>query len=218
MKTKISNIGISGIASAYPKNKITLTELSYLFGKDAERIANSTGIRSLRIAPPNMSVTDLCRAACSNLLENLNVNPLEIDGLIFVSQTPAQRMPATSGILQHQLGLLQESVVFDINQGCSGYINGLYLSSSLISSGGCKRILLCTGDVLTHYLNPEEKSVRMVFGDGASATLIESRENEDIHFVIKSDGSGADSLYLRQKEKDFLFRTNDRIFGTNYKV
>lgn len=73
----------------------------------------------------------------------------EIDCLIFVSQSPDYFLPATSIILQHRLGLSKNTMSFDVSLGCSGYVYGLQLMSSILSSGQIKKGLLLVGDKST---------------------------------------------------------------------
>jgi 3-oxoacyl-[acyl-carrier-protein] synthase-3 len=194
MRANFSNLKITGIAACLPKNKLELSTLGERFGEnETQRIIASTGIKCVRVAPSHMTSSDLCFEATKNLCDSLNINRESIDAVIFVSQTPDKIAPATSAILQHRLGLSRESLAFDINYGCSGYIYGLYQASILIASGNCHRVLICAGDVITKLLDPNDKQVRMVLSDAGSATLIE-RGNENISIILKTDGSGADYL------------------------
>lgn len=149
MQVSFSNVAITGIACCVPKEIFHLSSLSDQFPADEiDRIIKNTGIHSTRIAKNEIRTSDLCEHACKKLLQEMQMNSADIDGIIFVSQTPDQKMPATSVVLQSRLGLSNECVTFDLNYGCSGYIYGLYMASMLINSGGCNRILLFAGDVL----------------------------------------------------------------------
>src|SRR3990167_10676472 len=114
----------------------------------------STGIHFVNVTTSTQKTSDLCVASAEKLLQVLNVSPSSIDGIILITQTPDVRMPATSVLLQHRLGLPIEAVAFDINYGCSGYIYGLFQAALLISSGACNRILVCVGDTISQFLNP----------------------------------------------------------------
>lgn len=175
-----------------------LTELGNQFGRDeVERIIKGTGIREVRIAPPEVCTSDLCEAAARKLLDDLAVRAAEIDGLIFITQTPDWRIPPTSPALQHRLGLGNDTAVFDINYGCSGFIYGLFQAGLLIQTGACKRVLVCVGDTNSKIIHPDDKQVRMVFGDGAGAALVEHTDAEtDWPFVIGTDGSRGDALKI----------------------
>ncbi len=196
MKSTFSKPVIKGIACAFPQKVLDLTTLSPQYGIDEiKRIIASTGIEKIRVASENQCTSDLCAAAAEELFLKLEIDPNTVDGIIFVSQTPDYKMPATSAILQYRLGLPTTAVAFDINYGCSGFVYGLYQASMLISSGGCKRVLVCVGDISTRLVHPEDRSVRMVFGDAGSATLVEKGEG-NIHFNLRTDGSGAEHLII----------------------
>lgn len=196
MNVKIPNILIKGVAGAIPKNQLTLSSLGDEFSSnEVNRIISSTGIKSVRVGLNGMTSADLCHSAALNLLSELAIVPQEIDAIIFVSQTPEAVMPATSIMLQHRLGLATTAVAFDINYGCSGYIYGLYQAAMLLNGGGCKKVLLCAGDVITPLLHTDDRHLRMVLGDAGSATLLEKGDN-DLHFVLRTDGSGAKHLMV----------------------
>ena len=133
--------------------------------------------------------------ASENLLNELAISHNEIDAIIFVSQTPDYIMPATSCILQDRLKLRNDIVAFDINYGCSGYIYGLFQSALLVNSGCCRRVLLCVGDTISKYLDPQDRKSRLVFGDGASASIIECG-SDTWAFDIRTDGSRHKSLII----------------------
>jgi 3-oxoacyl-[acyl-carrier-protein] synthase III len=194
MEVQFSNLMIRGIASALPLNTLDLSTLSDLFGElEVKRIISSTGIRKIRSALVGMNCSDLCFAATKRLLRGLDVPANSIDAIVFVSQTPDYIAPPTSVILQNRLGLSHNAVAFDINYGCSGYIYGLYQAALLLSAGGCQRVLVCAGDVITPLLDPLDRQVRLVLADAGSATLVE-KGSDNFSVVLKTDGSGFEYL------------------------
>ncbi|MGA7721204.1 MAG: ketoacyl-ACP synthase III [Ignavibacteriaceae bacterium] len=196
MKIKLSGISIKAISSTYPKNELDLTELSGKYGElEVKRIINSTGIYKIRYAPPGMCTSDLCEKSARDIFLEFAVDPATIDGIVFVSQTFDHKIPATSVILQHKLGIPKTAVAFDIRYGCSGYIYSLYQAALLISSGSCSKVLAFTGDVTTQIVHPDDKALRMVMGDAGSCTLVE-KGNDELTFNIMSDGSGAGYLII----------------------
>jgi 3-oxoacyl-[acyl-carrier-protein] synthase-3 len=133
--------------------------------------------------------------AARSLFSALRVEPAEIDGIVFVSQTPDHIMPATSAILQHRLGLERRVAAFDISYGCSGYVYGLLQADLLVSAGLCRSVLVCAGDTTTRVVNPRDRALRMLFGDGGSATLV-VRGQDQHTYSVRTDGSGARSLIV----------------------
>jgi 3-oxoacyl-[acyl-carrier-protein] synthase-3 len=193
MEASFQGVRIRAIAAALPRTVLNLADLAKDFGAlEVKRIIRSTGVESVRVAG-ELSTGDLCQAAARSLFETTGVHPGSVDAIVVVTQTPDMMMPATSVLLQHRLGLPVHCVAFDINYGCSGYIYGLYQAAMLVSAGGCGRVLLCTGDVISKLLHPEDRHLRMLFGDAATSTLVE-RDNGRIDFSLRTDGSGAKHL------------------------
>src|SRR5438045_4134572 len=117
------NVGITGMAAAVPSTIIDNYEYTQYFPKEAvKEIVDKIGIKERRFADADTCSSDLCFAAAEKLLADMQIDKSEIDLLVFVSQTPDYRMPATSVLLQHRLGLGKHTMAFDVNLGCSGYI------------------------------------------------------------------------------------------------
>lgn len=180
---------ITGIAVSVPGQKFALTQLADIWGeKEIKQIMAATGIYSVRIAPKGMTTSDLCFDAAKNLFAAMDVTAESVDGIVFVTQTPDYIAPPTSPLLQNRLGLPTTCVAFDINYGCSGYIYGLLQANLLINANTCTRVLVCTGDINSAMISPRDRSVRMVFGDAGSATLVEQGADET-YFEVGTDGS-----------------------------
>jgi len=194
MNASFAGVSIRAIASALPAQTLCLKDLAGEFGEqEVRRIIRSTGIESVRLAG-DLRTSDLCESAALSLFAALQVPADAIDAIVLVTQTPDFVMPATSALLQHRLGLRRDCVAFDINYGCSGYIYGLYQAAMLIAAGGCGRVLVCTGDVISKLLDPRDRNVRMVFGDAAAATLVERGEHS-MEFAFQTDGGGYRHLH-----------------------
>ena len=192
-KRTINGVAIRAVTAALPEHKITENDFALLFGaKEVNRIAASTGIRSIREAK-SLHTSDLILAACQNLFKNGVVQPTDIDGLVVVTQTPDEWSPGLGYKVQHELGLSVDCLVLDIVAGCAGYVNALIQCGALINAGSCKKVLLCTGDVTTKLIDDKDRHVRMLFGDGASATLLEPGDNS-FEYITGVDGGGNTAL------------------------
>lgn len=196
MNFKFNNIDIRSITTTCPKNKLNFKDLYKLYGKEeVEKIVKVTGIKSVRIADDKTTASDLCEYSAKTLLKKNKIDPKNIDGLIFVSQTRDYELPQTSNILQNKLGLSTSIVCFDLPLGCSGYINGLLQAALLINSNSCKNVLVMAGDTTSKMINYKDRANRMVFGDAGSATLL-SKGNNQIGFSIYNDGKGYNDLII----------------------
>lgn len=196
MKNTIKGVDIVAISSFLPEDKVSIRNLfSELEESELNRIISTTGIENIRVCDGDMTSSDMCYNAAQVILKSSICTKEDIDGLVFVSQTPDYKMPSTSTILQDRLGLSNECVCQDINYGCSGYIYGLLQASLWISTGCCKNVLVLAGDTTTRIINSKNRSERMVFGDAATATLLR-KGNAELSFNIKTDGSGYDKLIV----------------------
>lgn len=196
--SKISGVKISGIASAVPEQIRTILDDMKVFGEDeVSKISESIGVKSRHVAPPHLCTSDLCYSAAERLLSDADWAKDSVNALIFVSQTPDYRLPATSCVLQNRLGLSTECAAFDISMGCSGYIYGLWMASNLIAGGSADRVLLLVGDTSNKLLSPQDRSVALLFGDAGTATLLEkSASAESMTFVMGTDGAGSGNLIV----------------------
>ena len=196
MKTKLENIQIAAITSYLPTESLEMSLLAGEFGeREVKNIIEATGIERVRIAREDQTSSDLCFFAASHLIEQEKLLCSEIDGLVFVSQTPDYILPATSILLQDRLGLSKDTVCVDIHYGCTGYIYGLFQAALWISSNACKNVLVLAGDTTSKMIHPKDKSLRMVFGDCGTATLV-TRGHSSLGFSICSDGSEYDKLIV----------------------
>ena len=190
------NFEIKAIATAVPSKFFHCSSLYNDFGKkNIDAIIQTTGVSHVRIADEHATASDLCFVAAQELLNTVSLDKSAIDGLVFVSQTRDYILPQTSHVLQSRLGLNETTFCIDIPLGCSGYVHGILQAALLLNSTSCQNIMVLAGDTTSKMINPKDKSVRMLFGDAGSATLVK-RSDQTGYFEIMSDGSGADKLIV----------------------
>lgn len=192
------NIGIVGMSAAVPKNTIDNYAYTEFFPEsDVKDIVDKVGIKERRFVTEGMCASDLCFAAAEQLISDLEINKDEIDLLVFVSQTPDYRMPATSIILQHRLGLGKHTAAFDISLGCSAFVYGLSIVYGLMQSGGFRKALLLDGETRSKVYSPKDRKTSFLFGDGGVAAIIEQNEKfGESFFSLNSDGSLSDLIKM----------------------
>lgn len=190
---------IKAISSCVPKNKIRNDFFDYLLSPKEIRVFEKTvGIIERRWANENTTASDLGFKAADNLFEKYKINRDEIDCLIFLSQTSDFKIPFSSNILQHKLGLKQNILCLDINAGCAGFIQGLSTSFAIAKTIKNGKVLFIIAETLSKILSRNDRSTTMLFGDGASAVLIENIENSQTksYFNFFSDGNNADAIQI----------------------
>lgn len=164
-----------------------------------KRLTKKTGIYERHIAGEQECASDLAVHAAERMFMQCAIKRESIDFIILCTQSPDYFLPTTACILQERLRLSKRCGAFDINLGCSGYIYGLSIAKGLIETGQAKQVLLLTAETYSKFIHPEDESVRPLFGDGATATLIaaEQTDKEGIYsFSFGTDGSGANHLIV----------------------
>ena len=190
---------IKAISTYFPKNILTNDAISAQFPEwNSEKILQKIGIEQRYIAQEDECASDMAAKAVLNLIEEHHLDKNAIDFLLLCTQTPDHILSTTACIVQEKAGLPTSCAALDINQGCSGYIYGLSLASSLIASGNFKNVILVTADTYTKYIHPKDKGNLSIFGDAATATLVST---EGAYCIGKptlgTDGAGAENLIIR---------------------
>lgn len=189
-----SHVRLEAIYTAVPQKELHIEDELVFYGnsmKKVERTRKMLGTDKRRIAHPGLITSDLCQIAAERLLSELGVERSSIDALIFLSQSPDFDLPATACRLQAALGLSRHCAAFDVNQGCAGFVYGLWLASSLIAAGGCRKALLLVGDVPYMARDIRNRIITPIFGDGGSAALVcRDEQAPDMHFELGTDGTG----------------------------
>jgi 3-oxoacyl-[acyl-carrier-protein] synthase-3 len=190
---------ITAVDYHLPEGTLTNEDLAAEFPEwGVEKIADKTGIRTRHIAAEDEFSSDLATAAARRLFGHAGIDPATVDYLILVTQSPDFFLPTTAALVHRDIGLRLDAGATDIALGCSGYIYALGLAKGLIESDQASNVLIVTTDTYSKFLNDRDKSVRTIFGDGASATLVgNDGEPDDVGaFAYGTDGSGAAHLIV----------------------
>lgn len=195
---QFEGVGITAISSAVPKHVIKNRDYTDVFSaEEANEIVEKTGIEERRFSDAETCSSDLCYAAAEKLIADNVVNKEEIDLLVFISQTPDYRMPATSCTLQHRLGLPNSTIAFDITLGCSAFLYGLSVVYGMMERSGLRKALLLDGETRSKVYSPRDRRSAFLFGDGGVAALIERDPKFGRStFSLNTDGSRADLIMI----------------------
>ena len=194
---------INAISYILPDSVLTNECLAAQYPEwSVEKIALKTGITERRISANDETALDMAVRAVECFFEEHNFDRNDIDFIIFCSQSPDHLLPSSACILQERAGLPVNIGAFDFNLGCSGYIYGLGLAKGLVETGQAINVMLVTSDTYSKYIHPKDKSVRTIFGDAATATVISGKNEPDSSigylgpFEYGTDGRGAENLIV----------------------
>lgn len=186
------NVGVSAMAACVPSNVIDNYQYDLdIWPKDeVKKVVDKVGVFERRFADEKTCSSDLCFAAAEKLIADNKIDRSEIDLVVFLSQTPDFRMPATSILLQDRLGLPMSTMAFDISLGCSGFISALNVVYAMMNNQGFRKALLLNGETRSKVYSRKDRREAFIFGDAGVACLIERDEKfGESHFSINSDGS-----------------------------
>ena len=194
-KAKFTKMKIAGLSVVVPDYPQSIDDHIDYFDNDPAKLARAkkiVGYGSRYTSPPGCTPTDLCVAAGRKLINGMDIDTGEIDALICVMQKPDFSQPGSSFILHKEFKLPKSCVCLDLNQGCAGFVHGLWMAGSLLESGSCRKILLLTGDCYDS--SPWLRS-RLLFGDAAAAILIEYDDHvAPSFFNLGADGNHYDVI------------------------
>ena len=199
-KSAFKHVKVLGVKTSVPKNYIDIDDEIEYFDNNPKKLARQKkmiGYGRRYLADEKTTVTDLALDAAEKLLSELNVARDEVEGLVFVNQSPDYKQPSDAHIAHGRLNLGRGVPAFSVSLGCSGYVYGLWMAHALIESGAIGNCLVLAGDLPTHTIDPTNRKQAPVFGDAASATyLVRSDEEIKSAFVLGTDGKGWDKLIL----------------------
>jgi len=195
---KYKGVGIIGMAACVPKNISRNVDLSDLIPPDEiNKVINNIGIIEKRYVSEGVTASDLCFEAADKLLTDMDIDRNSIDMVIFMSQSPDHRIPATAPYLQHKLKLPKSTACFDLSLACSGYIYSLSTAFAFASQEGIDRVLLLDGETFSKIVSPKDKVNAPLYGDAGTATLIEKDNFSESIFTLYTDGSGQDAIKIK---------------------
>jgi 3-oxoacyl-[acyl-carrier-protein] synthase-3 len=179
---------ITGIGSYLPDRVLSNADLEKIVDTSDEWIFSRTGMKERRIAAPHEASSDMAISASKKALDQAALSPQEIDIIIVATATPDYLMANTAAIVQARLGASRAAAA-DIQVACTGYLYGLSMAKAYIESKMYQKVLLVASDKMSSFVDYQDRSTCVLFGDGASAAVI---ANEGKGLSIDSVCLGAD--------------------------
>ena len=199
----MNGVKILAIDYEVAKNKITNNDLTTILDTSDEWISTRTGIKERYVVSNDETSTDLGVYAAIKTIKRANFNPLDIDLIIAAASTPEDVYPSVACLIQAQTGA-KNAACFDLKAACSGFLYSLNTAKAFIKSNIYKNILIVATDATTKFADWEDRSVCVLFGDGAGAALLTKDEKKDdiIGIELLADGSLGDFITLKIQGKN----------------
>lgn len=191
---RLTGVQIVGTGGYVPDRVVRNEDLASL-GCDPEWIIKRTGIRERRHAPPDMATSDMAIIAAERAMAQAGVKASDIDLIVLGTFTPDWTIPATACQVQAKLGI--NAPAMDVQAACAGFIYALITGMQFVGAGTSKLALIIGSDTNSRIVDPEDKKIYPLFGDGAGAVLLApgSPEQGMLAYTLGSEGTGLDLLY-----------------------
>jgi len=189
---------ILGTGMYAPKKIVTNKDLESIVETSDEWIYTRTGIRERRICSTEGGEfpTDMALYATKDALKAANLEPNDIDFIIFASVTPDVKLPNSACILQVKLGITNNCTCLDISVACSGFVYGVNMANSFIKSGMAKNVLVVGSEMLSREVNWKDRNTCILFGDGCGVAIVgrasDNDESKIYSTILNSDGTGGE--------------------------
>lgn len=189
--------GIIATGSYVPPKVLTNFDLEKMVDTSDEWIRTRTGIIERRIAEPDVATSDLAEPAARAALASAGLEPTDLDLVIVATVTPDMLFPCTAAVLQQNLGA-GRAAAFDILVGCTGFVYGVVLASTLIGTGGYDRVMVIGAETLSKITDWDDRSTCVLFGDAAGATIVAPvpEGRGVLGYSLGNDGTNADALKI----------------------
>ena len=195
MTISLRPVGIVGLGSYLPAQKVTNADLVKMVDTSDEWIVSRTGIRERRKASEEEAASDLGTKAAQLALQKAGITAEEVDLIIVATITPDMFFPSTACVIQNNIGA-KNAAAFDLSAACTGFIYGLAVANQFVASGMYDTVLVVAPETLSKILNWQDRNTCVIFGDGAGAAVIRpvAEGKGFLSFDLGADGAGGDLL------------------------
>ncbi len=187
---------ITAIGHYLPEDRLTNQDLEKLVDTDDVWIRERTGIVERRLMKDG-ATSDMAIHAANEIVENMGIDPSEIELVIIATVTPDHVFPATANIVAAAIGA-DRAWGFDLEAACSGFLYALTVGAKFIEAGTHKKVLVIGSDKMSSIVDYTDRNTCVLFGDGCGAVLLEPSPDENgiIDQRLYSDGTGKKHLHM----------------------
>ncbi len=193
----MTNALITGWGMYAPSRVMTNEDLAKIVDTSDEWIVSRTGIRERRIAADDETTTTLSVNAARDALAVAGLDPAEVDLIVLGTCSPDYPLPATACLVARDLGATR-AAAFDLQAACSGFVYALATATGFVRSGMYRNVLVIGVEVLSRYLNWQDRNTCVLFGDGAGAVVLQASDQPGgmSGFHLFADGSGFEGIIV----------------------
>lgn len=194
---------IYALGAARGDTAVTNDEIAGPINSSDEWIRQRTGVITRRRASADQSLMDLAVAASTEAIAKSGITPDQIDGVILATISFPYQTPSGASLLAELVGA-RRAAAFDISAACAGYCYGIAQADALIRSGVCKYVLIVGAEKLSDFIDPTDRSISFLLGDGAGAAVVGPSDHPGIAKTVwGTEGDMWDKVGMTDSIIDF---------------
>ncbi len=197
-RNRLYSAVITGVGMYVPEKVLDNKYFESILDTNDEWIRTRTGIKERRVLEEG-ATSLLATKAVKDLLTTTNTDPADIDVIIVATVTPDMFFPSTAALVQDNIGA-KNAWGYDLSAACSGFLFAMQSGASLVEIGQYKKVIVVGAEKMSSILDYTDRNTAILFGDGASAVLLEPSEDLSIGVqdsILRTDGSGRDALFMK---------------------
>jgi 3-oxoacyl-[acyl-carrier-protein] synthase III len=171
----LTHAAIVGWGKCLPPSILTNQDLATFLPTDDEWITTRTGMKERRIS--HVPGIELAITASRRAIACAGMRGEDVELVIYGSCSNDETVPNSASGVQQRIGAT-EAAAFDVNTACTSFMYGLSIGSSMIKSGIARNALVIGVELISQYLDWENRNVAVLFGDGAAAMVLQAEEQE----------------------------------------
>ena len=170
-----------------PARVVTNEELSERVDTNDEWVFSRTGIHQRHFCTSESGL-DLAASAARQAMDRAGITAADIGVCLVGTFTPDHASPSTACLLQRELGLMENTICFDLNAACAGFLYGLHTAHALLADAPRPYALVVGAEVISRVMDHTDRNTCVLFGDGAGAAVVSREEGRSWHTVFGSRG------------------------------
>ena len=170
------NATITGWGKCLPPGVLTNADIATFLDTSDDWITSRTGISTRRVA--HVSLGDMAHVAAARALACAGLTGKDLDLIVFGTTTHDDQCPNMASGLQQKLGA-EGCGAMDVNTACTSFLYGLSTAAAMIKSGVVRTALVVGGELISPYMDWNDRNVAVLFGDGAAAVVLQATDRDE---------------------------------------
>ena len=191
------SVRLTGWGRYAPPQVLTNADLERMVDTSDEWIVSRTGIRERRVAAAHETTASMAAVAGLRAIHTAGITPQDVDLIIVATLSPDYWMPSTAALVKEAIGNAK-APAFDVSAACSGFVYAYATASAYIASGMARHVLVIGAELLTRFLDYQDRGTCILFGDGAGAVVLSASEEPTaaVGIELTTEPLGAYMIWL----------------------